>query len=309
MKLFAQYVFLFSLILLTCLGCNKEDDTPEPEVVIENELIINVDRAQYRSINENVGGNENCGTLFISTFFYKKDEIKIRLRFTISNDGHLEEVSYDETKQNTKRFLSPNFNPISTFNISDFYYEHTTGKLSFKYDGTLFYQWDNNLTKTISGEVNIKSFHTIECSSAERGLFYSGGDINLHNYFSRASKYTNNTQIHWFHCNNGYLFLMYLKNDLWDYPIDESINFDEDKLWDKVEIWRTVGPVVADQNHSPNNQEWDILQTKGIISLKEKYIVNGKKMIKGNIDITAIKDNAIVHDLKDIEFITVSFKD
>ena len=62
------------------------------------------------------------------------------------------------TPQFKQFYLTPNFNPLKTFKISNFYYDETSRNINFDFEGTLFFEDDINITKTVKGKIKIENF-------------------------------------------------------------------------------------------------------------------------------------------------------
>ncbi|WP_338793241.1 hypothetical protein [Bernardetia sp. MNP-M8] len=300
-------LFLFKMLIALSflfISCNDE----LKDTIIENQLDINIDGTEYQSINEDIGGNENCDKLYITAFYSDKDKIDFRIRFEISKEGNLLNVWYAEPKNNLfKTFITPNFNPLSTFSISNFYYDFTTGEVRFDFDGTLYHEYDSDNSMAIFGKIKIKSLKSIECSTYKKGLSYTSNQLNLFSFYTSATKYEDKTQIHRFLSNNGFRIYLHLSKDLWLYPLGE-INFDENAQIDKVEFKEIIGIVVTDQVGLVKETQWKNFETSGAIIIEAKYTEKGKKMIRGKINLL-VKDNGqVIYNLNGIDFKTNSFE-
>ena len=279
----------FSILIFTalCFSCNNDDVGP----VIDNQMNIDVDGEAYASINEKIGGNENCNQLYVSTSYYDENKIYFTVDFSFSKEGQLMRVMYGEytlpmtTSQIKKIFVTPNFNPLSTFDISEFYYNANTGEVKFNFAGTVYYESDNKVVRNISGEIKIKSLRTTECIVSNTGLSYSSNDLNLFSISNNRTKYSDETQTHRFFSNNGYVVYMHLSGDLWNYPVGE-IEFNEEDLQDKVVFTKAVGAIAADQLQNINSQIWKIYATSGKIIVENKYVEYNQKVISGKLLLT-----------------------
>ncbi len=312
MKTMNLFKTLIIIPFICFFSCINDDKVIEP--VIANQLNINVDGTEYESINEKIGGNENCDILFINASYYDKNKIDFTIKFDISKEGKLIKVWYEEYKlplissQVKKIFLTPNFNPTSTFDVSNFNYDPSTGQVKFNFNGTLYFESDNNAVRNVSGEIEIKSLKSIDCNIAKTGLNYYSNDLNLFSFHNMRIKYINQTQLHRFFSNNGYNIDIYLMGDLWLYPLGEII-FNENDFTNKVEFNKAVGPIIADQIQLISGQQWKNFETSGKIIIGTKYFEKNQKVISGKLNLL-IKDNGnIVYKLNGIEFKTSSFED
>ncbi|HLS29481.1 MAG TPA: hypothetical protein VK021_01350 [Flavobacteriaceae bacterium] len=304
----SKIFFIASFLWLT--GCSTDDTALEPQV--ENKLEINIDQSEYISINEEVYGNENCEKLYVNANYYDQNEINFSIYFTISKDGNLLRVRYDEKPQSgseiTKNFLTPNFNPLSTFNISNFHYNSTTGEVKFNFSGKVFYDNDNEIARNISGKYRVNTLINTECSVPNTGLYYDSEDLKLVSYSIDITKHINHTQTHKFFSNNGFAIYLHVAQDLWFYPLGE-ITINENNSTDSVAFKQAIGPIIADQVQNINDQEWKDYETSGKIIIENKYIEKNKKMISGKLNLL-IKDNGQeVYSLNGIEFKTLSLEE
>lgn len=309
MKDFLNKLFLI-FICLSIFSCKKDEKFIE--TIVNNEMLINVDGTDYRSINENVGGNENCENLFINASYYDKNKIDFTIKFQISKDGELIRVWYQEyilpltSGQGILIYLTPNFNPLSTFDISNFYYNFNTGEVKFNFNGTLFFESNNSIKKSVSGKVKIKSFKTIECSIAKKGLTYKDVNFKLFSFSTNMTKYGDQTQLHRFFSNNGFEVSFLFENDLWNYSIGTVI-FDENQLLNRADFKKAIGPIIADQLQLFDDKIWKKYETSGSIIIQEKYIEKYQKVIKGKLNLIAKENGEVKFKLIGIEFRTGSF--
>jgi hypothetical protein len=155
----------FNLVLLAfaicVVGCKEPEVAPPPLV----EHHTKIDGKLYDGYVISQGGNENCESIFVATHSlatesipgageYWSGKLAWEVEFKLSQYGHPISVRYLEKNPNYGHglvFLPPNFNPMSTFRISDFHYDSTTGEISFSYEGTVFYTSDNTETREIQG--------------------------------------------------------------------------------------------------------------------------------------------------------------
>lgn len=305
--------YLVSLVFLVIfVGCTNEEEVIQEPVEIINRSTIILNGVEYESINVLNSGNENCDKLFVKTSFYKKDDIDIRLDINLSKNGQLHGVKYGEYKLPIvgvtllKTFLTPNFYPIKTFSISNFYYNKDTGELSFNFNGTVYFEQDNNETRTISGSIYNKNFYSINCSIVKTGLEYKSLDFELHNYHSYKTNFPNNLVQYRYLLNNGHVFDINVEDDFWNIPIGE-IAFNQNSSQNNVRIMKQLGGIIA--NHWPDifQHQWLHYGTQGIIYVENKEIINGTKKISGKIDLQMIENGQIVRTLNGIKFSTLSF--
>ncbi|WP_291724944.1 hypothetical protein [Bernardetia sp.] len=304
---------LCSLLMLSFLfftSCSKEEE----KTTFKNKFEININGANYKSINEDIYGNENCDNIYVGASYANENgETLFHIRFQISKTGHLIEARYEEYATLSKNsnyiniFLTPNFNPLATFNISNFHYEPITEEVEFDFDGTVYYADDNSISRNISGSMQATSLKNIDCSVPNTGLEYFSSELNLFSFNNSASEYDNGLQLHRFFSNNGFRVYLSLSKDLWLQNSDE-ITFDENTSLDRVDFFETIGDLKADHFKHINEQDWKTYKTSGKIIIEEKYVEKGRNMVRGKLNIL-VKDNGkIIYNLNGIEFRTSSFE-
>jgi hypothetical protein len=283
------------------MSCDREE-----LIVIENQFDINIDGTEYQSINENVYGNENCNTLYVNANYFFEDT-RFSILFDVSKEGDLIKVWYKEYDKQINSFLLPNFDLLSTFTISDFYYDSITEEVKFNFEGTLYFEDNNTISRNISGKISIKELNTTDCRAVERSLYYDSDNFDLFVFAYKNTEFENQTQLHRFFLNNGFRIYLNLSDDLWFYPLGE-INFDENSQTDKVEFAKYTGTLVADQIQRINEEDWKNFETSGQLIIEEKYTEKGDKMIRGKINLV-VKDNGeTLYTLNGIDFKTNSFE-
>ncbi len=303
--------FLSIIFLLLFISCEYNNDTIEKEI-ITNELIINVNGNDFKSYNEKIGGNENCNILNINTNYFEKDKYNFTIKFEISKEGELLEVKFEEYKyplvSGVKKqvYLTPNFNPLQTFQISKFFYDENSRNINFDFEGTVFFEDDNSISKEVKGKIKIENFKTEPCAVTKHNLRYNKNNFKLFSNSSKIGKNSNGTQTRDFYTNNGYHLTMQLSQDIWNYTSDTLI-FDENQPLDRVIFKELIGPLKADQIKKTTQTDWKNYKTTGKIIIQEKYKEKGMNMIKGSIDLIAKENGEIKYNLSGIEFRTGSF--
>lgn len=308
-----KYLILF-VYLTGFISCTNDDEIIQEQIELINRSSITLNGVEYETINDINSGNENCDNLYVKASFYKKDDIDIRLEINLSKDGQLHSVNYGEYKLPIvgvtilKTFLTPNFYPLKTFSISNFNYNKNTGELSFSFNGTVYFEQDNNVMRTISGSIYNKSFRSIDCSIVKTGLEFKSLDFELHNFHSYRTKFANNTQQHRYFTNNGHIFDINVQDDFWNLPLGE-IEFSQNSSQNNVRILKQLGSVIANQVPSITQHQWLNYNTQGKIYIENKEIINGTKKISGKIDLQMIENGIVVRTLNGIKFSTLSFLD
>ena len=311
MKLFKHIeIFLVVIISFLC-SCSKEEISNE--LIVKNELNIEVNGTQYKSINEKIGGNENCDKLFINASYFDKNKIDFTIKFEISKSGQLLKVWYEEyilpnnSIQVKKIFLSPNFRPLSTFAITNFSYNNLSGEVKFNFAGIVFLENNINTSKNIEGNIKIESLKSVTCSISKTGLTFESPNLNLYSFYNSRIQFSNLTQQHQFFSNNGYKIYVNTISDLWNYELGEIV-FSENANINNVEFAKAIGPIFADQIQNINQQQWTVYQTSGKIILLSKTIENNEKVITGKLNLKITENNVTIYELNGIDFKTGSFE-
>ncbi|MCH7413541.1 hypothetical protein MM213_08605 [Belliella sp. R4-6] len=305
------YKLLVFCSFVTFLACTDKD---ELEPVIENQAVLKIDGDDFNVVNNNVVANENCEHLFVNVSYRDENKIRFNLKFDFTHDGDLRKVWYDElilplgSNRNIDIFLTPNFDPTSTFEISNFSYNKETGSLYFNFSGTIFFERDNTIQKNVSGELNVKSVLDTDCGVAETGVFYSSDILNLYTISSGASKsHDDQSQRHQYFLSYGYSITFSLSGDLWDFPIDEIV-FGEDQELDRIDFRKAIGTKVANQS-GPPYQEWKDFETSGKIIIENRYTEIGEKRISGKLNLLVKDKGEVIYKLDGIAFKTYSFEE
>lgn len=192
--------FLILILLTSFYSCTDDADDPSADKLVN----ITIDDKVYKPLNENIGGNENCDNLYVYVSHTDNTTIDFTINFSVSKTGELLEVMYGEytaplnVSQTKKMFLTPNFNPLSSFTISDFFYDETSGNVKFAFNGTVYYERDNKIVREISGAVVLKSIPSIVCGTSKTGLTYYSEPLKLFATFHNSIKYSNQNQVHGF---------------------------------------------------------------------------------------------------------------
>jgi hypothetical protein len=300
-----KFSVLAFLVLL--VGCEKSEvDTPTVE------LYVNMDGKVYEAYVGSEFGNESCENLLVSTQNYdiEGEGYRFGIDFELSLQGDLLRIMYDEVGPNYPNglfFLAPNFNPLSTFSISDFHYDPATGEIGFNYDGTVYYDRDNNVERHIHGRVHIESSQSIPCSFGVSGLSYKSPDINLFSLtLYRTESGFDLSQEHHFYSNNGYRVYLYFQGDPWHYPLGE-ITFSDASSPDRVEFAEVASFFVV-QVAFATDVEWKEYETSGSIVLEDKYIENGDPLISGKMYLTIKDEGRQLYYLDGVSFRVGSFE-
>lgn len=305
--------FILSFSSIFFFSCNPENLSPEPEVQIVNKMLVDVNGESFEVINENISGNENCDKLYINTYYHDKDKIQFRVEFELSKTGQLLRVWYDEytlpvlSGELARIYLTPNFNPTRTFEISQFYYNEETGEVRFKFQGTVFWEDNNSVTKELAGQIDINALPSMACSTIRSGISYFSEHFHLFSLTHNFIQSNDGTQRHRYFTNNGYILELHTDDDFWNIPLG-TLDFDEKSHTNKITFQKQEGHIVANQLSHLDQYDWIDYQTSGQIIIEDKLIENNDKLITGKLNLTYRNEFGILTTLEGINFRTGSFE-
>lgn len=304
---------VFILFLCFCLvSCNRNDDDMEIPTNFSRKITITVN-GEHFEVAENkkkyIGGNTNCNGIFVSTVVSNGSK-EYRLDFQLLKNGELMRVKCLEVPA-YKLYLTPDFNPKSTFQISDFHYDEATNDVKFSFTGTLYRENEINSqnTKTIHGTVDIKSFEVIDCALPfYQNISYNSTDFSFNTiHDSRTKNETTLEQNHYFHSNNGYRLTLKTHDDLWKLPTG-TYPFDETSTPDRVLLEKHIGNRVATQPQTSYPNDWENLKTIGNFTIDTKEIVNSNKKISGKITMSVYQGNQKIAEINNMSYTAGSFE-
>lgn len=202
-KIFRIFFFIFIVSIYS--SCSKSDD--DTVIVESSTATININ-GNTGIVKENgISGNENCNDIFLELSANSTSQMKgYRLLFHLSKTGELNNISYREyNNSNILLFLTPNFNPTSEWNISNYSYDPINELLEFDFIGNVFLEENISVKRNISGKVKVKKFKTNPCQIGIRNLHFNSNNFKLHSFATIITNFNFNTnQIHRFYSNNGY---------------------------------------------------------------------------------------------------------
>jgi hypothetical protein len=300
-----KILFLLSLVLI--ISCSKSKD----EVTVDNSILLNIDNVPYKIINENVGGNENCNYVYVSSGFKVNDRIKFYLNFTFLKNGELSRIRYDELDVNqggvSKIFFTPDFNPVSAIVIKNYVYEPNENYISFEFEGTVYEENKVSNIRHISGKVEVKNLKRISCGVQLSKIEFENSELKFYttNYI-RSSNSLSSDQTHTYLSNNGFKLKLKSSDDFWNLPLS-TISFNEMSSNNKIEFEQYIGQLVAGQLLNYNNiVDWKVFETRGNFTIEQKVIENGGKTIKGKINIEVLFQGNLIYTINNMNYSTGS---
>lgn len=294
-------VFCFLLIVISASCSSSSEEYAYTE---ESRARVNINGITSTIVSNGISGNENCNTIFLELSANATEQLQgYRLRFEIAKNGALYRVSYREfNNSGSLLFLTPNFNPVSSFTLTNFTNNVSQGFLEFDFSGTVFLEGNSTVNKTLSGHVKVKNFTSIPCQIGLKGLSYNSNELRLDSFaYSITTFNFNSNQIHRFYSNNGYKLYINLSSDLWNFSSNEIVFGDNDSI-DNVDFYTYIGPMLADQLQQVNPSDWKKYTTSGTLFIDSKYIENDDKIISGRINLTVKENGSILYMLNGVAF-------
>lgn len=310
LKNISTYPLILLLTLMTIISCNSDEAVNEVPVTKSSTVIIN--GTSFQTVNESIGGNTNCNSIYVSTSFQGVDDIRFNLRFEFLKNGELKRVWYDEillspgSSNVAQIFLTPNFNPISTFSIENFVYNESENSVAFDFEGTVFLENNVNTFREISGRLENTDLEITDCNNINYSMDFTGDAFQFHTVNYLAIKYSTDEQQHRYLSNNGFMMEIKTDNDLWDFE-NTTYTFDENSA-NRINIFRYSGPLAADQIQSVLTENWQLYSSRGTFTVDEKVISqNGFKIVSGKINIEILLDDEVLYTVSDIQYTATSF--
>lgn len=301
---------LLVLIITILYGCSNNEDSVQG-VLNTNSIDVKVENTSYKINKEDVGGNENCNSIFISSSYKINNNIKFLLNFSLLKNGELSDVRFDEFDITSggsvaKNFFTPEFNPIATMEIKNFIYNPNENYVYFEFEGTV--HEENNVVnkRQLSGTVEVKNLKKVNCTAENYKIEYLNNEMkfNTIDYFRLKNSLSTN-QTHTYFSNNGFKLNIKSVDDFWNLPLS-TINFNEIASNNKVEFLQYIGPLVSSQAVILNPQDWKIFETRGNFTIEEKIIENGFKTIKGTINMEVLYQGNLIYTINNMNYSTGS---
>lgn len=301
-----KILILSVLSFLTLLvGCSKD----EP-ITVSRYLNLQVNGKEYEVINENIGGNENCQMMYIHSYVKTNEKTLFKINFKIGTRGNLVMVRFidfdppSQSSHSSEIYLTPNYNPVSTFEITNFVFKEENNYVYFDFDGTVFYEHNNDQKIDLSGNIELKDFQSIACEVPQIGCYYLSDDLMLISHDYTFSEYEDNTQQHIFFTNSGYTLIIDLDQDLWESPIG-TLNFDVESTQIRISLKKYIGETKATLSIDYNSDDWITYETRGSFTIEEKYVDNeSNKIISGIISMDVLENEMVLHSIDAMSFKT-----
>jgi hypothetical protein len=307
-------LFILVLFFIILQSCRNDGSEISDDISREIKVMVNGERFETsdKKNGELISGNTDCNTIFISAIVSNNSK-KYRINFQLLKNGELIRMQCWEVAMSgvNKLFMTPDFNPRSSFQISDFHYDEVTNYIKFGFAGTLYLEDEPNSqnTKTITGNIDIRSFEKVNCSLPfYQDITYKSNDFNFNTIHGNRSKNeVTLVQNHNFYSNNGYKLTLEAHDDLWSLPTG-TYHFNEMSNSDRVQLEKYIGDIVATQTQTINANDWENLKTIGYFTIDAKEIINSNKKISGKITMSVYQENQQIFEIKNMQYTTGSFE-
>lgn len=308
---------LFILLLFLIIPQSCRNDDPEIPNDISRKMQVTINGEYFEVFgNEDstlIFGNTNCNVISIFTFISNNSK-KYKVNFLLLKSGELVRVQCSDIPLTTgvqKLFMTPDFNPKSSFQISNFHYNETTNDVKFSFSGTLYLEEELNSknTKTITGNVDVKSLKNTDCSLPfYQDITYNSDGFNFNTISNaRIKNEVTLVQNHHFYSNNGYKLTLNTQGDLWNLPTG-VYHFNETSNSDHINLEKYIGDIVATQTQTFNAKDWESLKTTGYFTIDTKEIINSSKKISGKITMSVYQENQQIFEINNMQYTTGSFE-
>lgn len=303
--------FVIFSILLT--SCNDNDDNITPAFTKTLRVSVNNSDFHISDVQDGylISGNTNCGSIYIFATL-ESDEKSYKLGFELLKNGELKRLKCWEKPKSPglfKLYLTPDFEPKSSVEITDYRYDPANNDISFNFNGTLYLEDKVNTsdTKEISGSIEINAFKSIDCSITYlQNIAFNTSDFQFNTIYSSRSKYKNYSFTnHKFISNNGYVLNLIPENDLWEMPIG-TYNFDVVSSTNKVYLKKYIGNLVATQLQTYKEEDWELLDTSGYFTIDNKEQSGSDKNISGTINMNVSLNNQPLFNISNMKYNTAS---
>ncbi len=310
LKNFLANIIVIATTLIAIMSCNSDQEVYN--VPITKSSTVMMDGRSFQTINENIGGNENCNSIYVSTSFRVDNDIRFNLRFELLKNGQLKKMWYDEislapgSSNIAKIFLTPNFNPTSTFSIDNFVYDAANNSVSFDFAGTVFLENNVETVKEISGRIENNDLTKTDCNAVNYSIASTNDAFQFHTINYLATKYSSGEQQHRYFSNNGFMMEIKVEDDLWNFE-NGTYTFEENAT-NKVAISQYIGPLMADQIQIISPENWQLYTTRGTFTIDEKVNMDGNKIISGKMNLEVLQNDEVLYTIPDIEYAASSFQ-
>jgi hypothetical protein len=303
---------LYYLILILFFACSKDDSeiTTIPEPIQTNTFGLSVNGAKIAETITEINAYYLCDEQIWINVFSVKNNVKSELfSMYLDKKGNLEFAKFvDKSDSFSQSYQTADFIPASTLNIDEF--QFTENKLlKIKFSGNLLKQVYNfnNLSesKKINGTIEVNKFGKSECN-----VFNDFINLNNEIKFTDISRTQQDTKPELtvtYEANSIHGYAIQFKNFtkfIPDMPLG-TYYFNDLSKSEKIEFRKYIGipKVFYSSIYLPN--DWKFYDTAGSFTIVEKKQINGKLVVKLNLNFTAKYKGVIEYSFSNAEYETV----
>ncbi|SFE55307.1 hypothetical protein [Flavobacterium xueshanense] len=301
------------LLFLVLYSCDKDEIEKED---IKRSFEIKIDNENLKVTNSSISSNESCNGVFASCRYDSSNNMGFRIEFRLNKNGALRNITLFDYRNKNMHFETADFNPKGLMTITNFEYDETKNYLHFNFKGELLEQSYSDALdvdkkrKHIEGTITIQDVRNTECTSFISDLNFETNTLNfLTNlpYSSFDSSLKTNPYQFFFYSDNGYRAIIKSKKDLWD--LDKgTYTFDQNSTENRIDLEQYIGIFRATQLLWIRPVDWKKFQTSGSYIIKERLIINGLKVSRGEINTQVFDNGVLLHTINNGTFEVTGFK-
>jgi len=324
-----SFKFILCFLFICLMSCTEVTEQPPRPVEISREMTVVIDGKvfEYQESYEpfsHLNGNTHCNTIFVNTIlepygeegYSDKEDNYARFEFDFNKFGHLEDAKLWESPPGSgsfKHFVSARLNPEKYLKISDYNYNPITNDISFSFEGTLFRQEQgtSDTLRTISGHITMESMLDLECNQEldRKYIKYESDSFNFYSNWSRVGRVNESLDyFYYFRSSYGFSLSIMNENDLWDYPVGTSFNFNENSQTNKIFLNEYVGHPLPIMNQGPSEFFWKNYTTSGNYEILEKIEIGTQKVIVGEINMDVFENDQFLFSIQNMTFSTEAYE-
>ena len=314
---------------MSLFSCSEVTEQPPRPLEINREMTVTIDGKEFEFKESyepfsNLNGNIHCNTIFVNTIlepygeegYSDREDNYAQFGFDFNKFGHLEDVRLWENPPGSgsfKHFVSATLNPEKYLKISDYRYNPISNDISFSFEGKLFRQetGTSDTLRTISGHISLESMLDLECNQEldKNYIKYETDSFNFYSIWSNVNR-ANETldYFYQFRSSLGFSLSIVNENDLWNYPIGTSFNFDEESQTNKIFLNEYIGHPLTFRNQGPSESYWKNYSTSGSYEILQKTEDGTQKIIVGQINMDVFFDDELIFTIQDMIFNTESYE-
>lgn len=313
-----QFLLFYTLLLFIMISCSKDDEIIENDN-INNEVInslveLKIDGKSYEVINNTLGftllGTYYQGNASFSVKNGNTPEFYYNMNYQFTEGGalmffELEETKYTDGANILKKFKTPSYKPLNSFQIDKFEIDQEGKKIIIEFTGVLNSVNNSTENKYIEGKI-IQNYGIVPPWGRDYCyLKTKSGTLDfLSSFYEVWNNGVGNQNIDFVSGNGNYISIQ-LNQPLLNFS---NITFDENSTINKVVFKKALAPYFVNDSSLGigSQQQWEEYKTSGSLTVTNIY--NGSKPgggihINGIINLT-IKDlNNSVIDILELEFV------